>query len=66
MGEITQTTYGTVTLQNYFRMFQLCGKTGTAETKPGNLADHKLDVVVIPTNPQGGSGRQGRPRVQDR
>jgi preprotein translocase subunit SecA len=45
-------TYATVTLQNYFRMYnKLAGMTGTAETEAGEFWDiYKLDVVVIPTN----------------
>jgi len=45
-------TYATVTLQNYFRMYnKLAGMTGTAETEAGEFWDiYKLDVAVIPTN----------------
>ena len=45
-------TYATVTLQNYYRMYQkLAGMTGTAETEASEFNDiYKLDVVVIPTN----------------
>lgn len=45
-------TYATVTLQNYFRMYnKLSGMTGTAETESGEFWEiYKLDVVVIPTN----------------
>ncbi len=50
--EASTQTYATVTLQNYFRMYnKLAGMTGTAETEAGELWDiYKLDVVVIPTN----------------
>ena len=50
--EAATQTYATITLQNYFRMYQkLAGMTGTAETEAGELWDiYKLDVVVIPTN----------------
>ncbi|HZS94539.1 MAG TPA: SEC-C metal-binding domain-containing protein, partial [Chloroflexota bacterium] len=45
-------THATVTLQNYFRMYdKLAGMTGTAETEAEEF--HKiygLDVVVIPTH----------------
>jgi preprotein translocase subunit SecA len=45
-------TYATITLQNYFRMYEkLAGMTGTAETEADEF--HKiygLDVTVIPTN----------------
>ncbi len=45
-------TLATITLQNYFRMYdKLAGMTGTAETEAGEFFDiYKLDVVVIPTN----------------
>jgi preprotein translocase subunit SecA len=45
-------TLATVTIQNYFRMYdKLAGMTGTAETEAGEFHDiYKLDVVVIPTN----------------
>lgn len=50
--EAATQTYATVTLQNYFRMYnKLSGMTGTAETEAGELWDiYKLEVVVIPTN----------------
>jgi len=45
-------TMATITLQNYFRMYnKLAGMTGTAETEEGEFFEiYKLDVVVIPTN----------------
>ena len=50
--EAATQTYATITLQNYFRMYdKLAGMTGTAETEAGELWNiYKLDVVVIPTN----------------
>lgn len=50
--EAATQTFATVTLQNYFRMYnKLAGMTGTAETEAGELWEiYKLDVVVIPTN----------------
>ena len=50
--EAATQTYATITLQNYFRMYEkLAGMTGTAETEAGEFWDiYKLDVVVIPTN----------------
>ncbi|MCR9152916.1 MAG: preprotein translocase subunit SecA [Bacteroidetes bacterium] len=50
--EAATQTYATVTLQNYFRMYnKLSGMTGTAETEAGELWDiYKLEVTVIPTN----------------
>ncbi len=45
-------TLATITLQNYFRMYEkLAGMTGTAETEAEELFDiYKLEVIVIPTN----------------
>ena len=46
------TTYATITLQNYFRMYEkLAGMTGTASTEAEEFFKiYRLDVVVIPTN----------------
>ena len=51
-------TLATVTLQNYFRMYdKLAGMTGTAYTEAGEFAHtYDLEVVSIPTN---------RPMVRD-
>jgi preprotein translocase subunit SecA len=45
-------TLATITLQNYFRMYEkLAGMTGTADTEAAEFDKiYKLDVVVIPTN----------------
>jgi len=45
-------TYATITIQNYFRMYQkLSGMTGTAETEATEFWEiYKLAVVSIPTN----------------
>src|SRR5262249_47179815 len=45
-------TLATITLQNYFRMYEkLAGMTGTADTEASEFHQiYKLDVVVIPTN----------------
>ncbi len=45
-------TLATITLQNYFRMYQkLAGMTGTAKTEESEFTDiYNMDVVVIPTN----------------
>ena len=45
-------TLATVTLQNYFRMYEkLSGMTGTAETEAGEfMSTYKIGVVPIPTN----------------
>jgi preprotein translocase subunit SecA len=51
-------TLATITLQNYFRMYdKLAGMTGTATTEAGEFAHtYALEVVAIPTN---------RPMVRD-
>jgi len=45
-------TLATVTIQNYFRMYEkLSGMTGTAETEAQEfMSIYDLDVLVIPTN----------------
>ncbi len=45
-------TYATVTIQNYFRIYEkLAGMTGTAETEAAEFHDiYQLDVLPIPTN----------------
>ncbi len=45
-------TYATVTIQNYFRMYEkLAGMTGTAETEATEFNEiYNLTVVTIPTN----------------
>ena len=45
-------TYATITIQNYFRMYEkLAGMTGTAETEATEFQDiYRLAVQVIPTN----------------
>ena len=50
--EAATQTYATVTLQNYFRMYnKLSGMTGTAATEEGEFNEiYSLDVVIIPTN----------------
>ena len=50
--EAATQTFATITLQNYFRMYnKLSGMTGTAETEAGEFWDiYELDVIVIPTN----------------
>jgi len=50
--EAATQTFATVTLQNFFRMYnKLSGMTGTAVTEAGELWEiYKLDVIEIPTN----------------
>jgi len=45
-------TYATITIQNYFRMYdKLAGMTGTAATESEEFDEiYHLEVVVIPTN----------------
>ncbi len=45
-------TYATITLQNYFRMYdKLAGMTGTAATEAEELSKiYKLEVVAMPTH----------------
>ncbi|CAN5701427.1 preprotein translocase subunit SecA [soil metagenome] len=45
-------TLATITLQNYFRMYEkLSGMTGTAETEAEEFGEvYGLDVIIIPTN----------------
>nr|MDK2851049.1 preprotein translocase subunit SecA [Candidatus Cloacimonadota bacterium] len=45
-------TFATITLQNYFRMYEkLAGMTGTAVTEEGEFMEiYGLPVIVIPTN----------------
>jgi preprotein translocase subunit SecA len=45
-------TYATVTIQNYFRMYEkLAGMTGTAETEAAEFNEiYSLGVQVVPTN----------------
>ncbi len=50
--EAENVTYATITLQNYFRMYEkLAGMTGTAATEAEEFGKiYKLDVLPIPTN----------------
>ncbi|NGX60290.1 MAG: Protein translocase subunit SecA [Chlamydiae bacterium] len=45
-------TYATITLQNYFRMYdKLAGMTGTAMTEANEFKEiYKLEVIAIPTH----------------
>ena len=45
-------TYATITLQNYFRMYEkLAGMTGTAATEARRVYKiYGLEVAIIPTN----------------
>ena len=45
-------TYATITLQNYFRLYEkLAGMTGTAMTEANEFKEiYKLEVLAIPTH----------------
>jgi preprotein translocase subunit SecA len=60
-------TYATITIQNYFRMYEkLAGMTGTAETEATEFNDiYRLAVQVIPTNQALHPHRQERLHLQD-
>jgi preprotein translocase subunit SecA len=59
-------TYATITIQNYFRMYdKLAGMTGTALTEAEEFDKiYKLDVVAIPTNLEYQAMRPDSPLVQ--
>ncbi len=59
-------TYATITIQNYFRMYQkLAGMSGTALTEAEEFYKiYKLDVLTIPTNLEYQATRAGSPMVQ--
>jgi preprotein translocase subunit SecA len=61
-------TLATVTLQNYFRMYdKLAGMTGTAADRGRRVDEHlRLQVVPIPTNKPMMPHRPGRPDLQER
>ena len=56
-------TYATITLQNYFRMYdKLAGMTGTAATEAEEFEKiYKLNVLILPTNRP--VAREDRPDV---
>ncbi len=58
-------TYATITIQNYFRMYEkLAGMTGTALTEAEEFDKiYKLDVIAIPTNLEYQALREGSPLV---
>jgi len=58
-------TYATITIQNYFRMYdKLSGMTGTALTEAEEFDKiYKLDVIAIPTNLEYQAIREGSPLV---
>ena len=61
-------TWATVTLQNYFRMYEkLAGMTGTAETEAAEFAStYELAGRADPDEPADGPRRRRRPHLQDR
>ena len=58
-------TYATITIQNYFRMYEkLSGMTGTALTEAEEFDEiYKLDVLAIPTNLEYLASRENSPLV---
>ncbi len=56
-------TYATITLQNYFRMYEkLSGMTGTALTEAEEFSKiYKLEVLAIPTNLEFVAMQKGSP-----
>ncbi len=59
-------TYATITLQNYFRMYQkLAGMTGTALTEAEEFHKiYKLEVLPVPTNLEYQTFGSGAPLVE--
>jgi preprotein translocase subunit SecA len=59
-------TYATITLQNYFRMYEkLAGMTGTALTESEEFHKiYKLEVLPIPTNLEYNATRNNAPLVE--
>jgi preprotein translocase subunit SecA len=68
--EAENVTYATITIQNYFRMYdKLAGMTGTAVTEAEEFDKiYKLDVLAIPTNLEYQAMRADSPmlEVEDR
>ena len=65
--EAATQTYATITLQNYFRMYnKLAGMTGTAETEAGEFWDiYKLDVCGYSYQQASYPRRPGRSCLQN-
>ncbi len=61
-------TWATVTLQNYFRLYEkLAGMTGTAETEAGRVRQHLRPAGrADPDQPAARAHRRARPHLQDR
>ncbi len=59
-------TYATITIQNYFRMYEkLAGMTGTAMTEQEEFQKiYKLEVMPIPTNLEYNATNTGSPLVE--
>ena len=59
-------TYATITLQNYYRMYdKICGMTGTALTEKEEFYKiYGLDVIPIPTNLEYTARQKGSPLVE--
>jgi preprotein translocase subunit SecA len=63
--EAENITYATITIQNYFRMYdKLAGMTGTALTEAEEFDKiYKLDVIAIPTNLEYQATRDDSPLI---
>lgn len=59
-------TYATITIQNYFRMYEkLAGMTGTALTEAEEFDNiYKLDVIAIPSNVEFNASRENATLVE--
>ena len=64
--EAENVTYATITLQNYFRMYEkLSGMTGTALTEAEEFHKiYKLDVLPIPMNLEYNATRENSPLIE--
>lgn len=59
-------TYATITLQNYYRMYdKICGMTGTALTEKEEFYKiYGLDVIPVPTNLEFSASRKGSELIE--
>jgi preprotein translocase subunit SecA len=64
--EAENVTYATITIQNYFRMYEkLAGMTGTAVTEAEEFDKiYKLEVLAIPTNLEYQAMRSDAPLIE--
>jgi preprotein translocase subunit SecA len=64
--ESENVTYATITIQNYFRMYEkLAGMTGTALTEGEEFNKiYKLEVVALPSNVEYNASRKDSPLIE--